>query len=579
METISFGITAMTRPLETAATADVSVHLNLLLLLGIAIFSGTVGARLFQKLHIPQVVGYIVIGLILGGSVLKLIDIDLVMSLSPLNMFALGIIGFTIGGELKFDLFKRYGKQFVIILIAEGVSTFLVVGALTGLGAYLFTHDLNQSLALGVMLGAISSATAPAATVDVLWEYKTRGILTRTILAIVALDDGLALLLYGFAASLAAVFLGSGHSNWAVNLLMPFWEILGAVVLGVGIGAILAFIARRVQESQKVLAFALASILLGVGLSAVLHVEAILTAMTIGTATVNLLPRRSKEIFEIVAKFAPPIYVLFFVLVGARLQITSVPTWIIVLAVIYVFGRSLGKMSGSWFGAYISKSPETVRKYLGICLFSQAGVAVGLSILASERFGGSIGQTIILIITSTTFLVQIIGPPLVKLGVKKAREVGMNITEEDLVKSYRVSDVMDAEPAVIRENTPIHEIISVFGRTSGFYYPVLDRNDNVTGAITVDSIRNTFANQELNDWLVALDIAEPVVAKVTPQTPLSEALETAGRLDTEHLAVVSSNDEDKFVGVLNCRAVRRQLSAEVLSRQQLADNIHSAQLA
>ena len=568
----------MTGYCEMAATVDASSHLNLLLLLGIAVFSGTVGARLFQKLRIPQVVGYIVIGLILGGSVLKLIDIDLVMSLSPLNMFALGIIGFTIGGELKFDLFKRYGKQFVIILIAEGVSAFLAVGILTGLGAYLFTHNLNQSAALGVLLGAISSATAPAATVDVLWEYKTRGILTRTILAVVALDDGLALLLYGFAASLAAVLVGSGHSSWAANLLMPFWEILGAVALGVGIGVILAFIARRVNDSEKVLAFAVASILLGVGLSAILNVEAILTAMAIGTTMVNLLPRRSKDVFAIVARFAPPIYVLFFVLVGARLEISNVPLWIIALAVIYVFARSLGKISGAWFGAYISRSPEMVRKYLGICLFSQAGVAVGLSILASERFGGSIGQAIILIVTSTTFLVQIIGPPLVKLGVKKAHEIGMNITEEDLVKSYSVSDVMDAEPAPFRENTPINEIIKVFGRTSSFYYPVLDKNDNVTGAITVDSLRNTFANQELTGWLVALDIAEPVIAKVTQQTPLSEAFETANRLDIEYLAVVSSENEDKFEGVLNCRAVRRQLSADVLSRQQLADNIQSAQV-
>ena len=145
------------------AEVDASVHLNLILLLGIAVFFGTVGARLFQKLHIPQVVGYIVIGLILGGSVLKLIDIDTVLSLSPLNMFALGIIGFTIGHELKLDIFRRYGKQFIIILISEGVFAFVAVGLLTGLVAYLFTNDLNHSIAMGVVLGAISSATAPAA--------------------------------------------------------------------------------------------------------------------------------------------------------------------------------------------------------------------------------------------------------------------------------------------------------------------------------------------------------------------------------------------------------------------------------
>jgi len=554
--------------------ADVSGHLNLLLLLGIAIFFGTAGARLFQKLRIPQVVGYIVIGLILGGSALKLIEIELVMSLSPLNMFALGIIGFTIGGELKLDIFKRYGKQFIIILVSEGVFAFLMVGLLTGIGAYHFTHNLNQSIALGVLLGAISSATAPAATVDVLWEYKTRGILTKTILAIVALDDGLALLLYGFAGSLATVLTDSGHGSWVMNLLMPFWEILGAVALGLGIGLILVFLVKHIEASEKVLTFALSSILLGVGMSVILQVESILTAMTLGATLVNFMPRRSKDVFEVVGKFSPPIYVLFFVLVGARLQITSIPTWIIILAVIYVFGRSLGKISGAWFGAYFSKAPEQVRKYLGLCLFSQAGVAIGLSILASERFGGSIGEAIILIVTSTTFLVQIIGPPFVKLGVKKAGEIGMNITEEDLIKTYKVSDVMDTEHIGIQEHTSISEIIKIFGRTKSFYYPMLDKNNNVTGAMTIDSIRNTFANQELHNWLVAMDIAEPVIAKVTPQTPLSEAFETAKRFDIEYLTVVSSSDENKFVAILNCPSARRQLSAEVLSRQEKADKIH-----
>jgi len=565
----------MTYYCQIAATADVSGHLNLLLLLGIAVFFGTVGARLFQKLHIPQVVGYIVIGLVLGGSVLKLIDIKTVMSLSPLNMFALGIIGFMIGRELELEIFKRYGKQFIIILISEGVFAFIAVGILTCLVAYLFMHDLNRSMAMGVVLGAIASATAPAATVDVLWEYKTRGILTRTILAIVALDDGLALLIYGFAGSLAAVLLGSGRSNWIMNFLMPFWEIFGAIGLGIGIGLILVFIAKRIEESEKVLAFALSSIMLGVGLSVVLRVESILTAMALGATLVNFLPRRSKDVFEIVGQFSPPIYVLFFVLVGARLKITDVPLWIIVLAVVYVFGRSLGKISGSWFGAYISKSPAQVRKYLGLCLFSQAGVAIGLSILASERFGGSIGETIILVVTSTTFLVQIIGPPLVKLGVKKAGEIGMNITEEDLIKTYKVSDVMNKEHVVIREHTQLSGIIKIFGQTKSFYYPMLDKDNNVTGAMTIDSIRNTFANQELHDWLLAIDLAEPVVAKVTPETPLSEAFETAKHFDIEHLTVVSSSKENKFVGVLDCRAARRQLSAEVLSRQEEADKIHS----
>jgi Kef-type K+ transport system membrane component KefB len=562
---------------DLAATVGSSTHLNLILLLGLAVFFGTVGAKLFQKVHVPQVVGYIVIGVLLGGSVLKLIDTELVKSLSPFNMFALGIIGFMIGGELKHHIFRQYGRQFVIILICEGVFAFLVVGVLTSFVAYAFGVGASKSAALGILLGAIASATAPAATVDVLWEYKTRGILTRTILAIVALDDGLALLLYGFASSIAGVLLGSEHGGWAQGLLMPFWEIFGAAGLGMGIGLILVVIVRRMEEPEKVLAFTIAAIMLVVGLSIVLAVESILAAMILGATLVNFLPRRSKEVFAVVGRFSPPIYVLFFVLVGSRLEVAGVPVWIMVLAVVYVIGRSLGKIGGSWFGAFISKSPVAVRKYLGICLFSQAGVAVGLSILASERFGAGTGEAIILIITSTTFLVQIIGPPLVKLGVRKAGEVGMNITEEDLIKTHSVADVMDTKHPTIREHTSISEIIRIFGQTSSFYYPVVDGQGNLKGAITVDSIRKTFTTQELHDWLVALDIMEPIVLKVTPEMSLSEAFETARQLDIEHLAVAASGRDDRFVGVLNCRAVRRLISAEVLSRQQKADSIHGAQ--
>jgi len=255
--------------------------------------------------------------------------------------------------------------------------------------------------------------------------------------------------------------------------------------------------------------------------------------------------------------------------IGARIfQKLRIPQ-----AFVYVFGRSLGKITGSWFGAYVSNSPGTVRKYLGICLFSQAGVAIGLSILASEQLGGSFGQAVTLIITSTTFLVQVIGPPLVKVGVTKAGEVGLNVTEQDLIQSYHVADVVDTKVPVVSAGMSLRELITLVGGTDSFYYPVVNDTRQLIGAITLSGIKNTFATQELNDWLVALDIMEPVIAKMTPDIPLSEALENANRLYTEYVPVVASQQDDSFVGLLDCRAAHRQLSAEVLSRQEKADNI------
>jgi Kef-type K+ transport system membrane component KefB len=554
-------------------------HLNVILVLGIAVFGGTIGAKLFQRLRIPQVVGYIVIGVILGGSALNIIGPQVAESLSPFNIFALGIIGFMIGGELQYDIFKRYGKQFIIILLSEGLAAFLLVGAATTLVSCLFTGNAGSSLALGLLLGAISSATAPAATVDVLWEYKTRGILTRTILAIVALDDGLALLLYGFATSFAGALLGDSHASWLMNLAVPLWEIFGAVALGAATGFVLVLIFRYVQEADKLLTFTIASVTLTIGLSIILRVESILAAMVLGATLVNFRPRRSRDAFELVETFSPPIYVLFFVLVGARLRLTGVPFWIIALAIVYVVGRSAGKIAGSWLGAVVARAPTSVRRYLGICLFSQAGVAVGLSLLASQRFSNGMGEAIVLIVTVTTFLVQIIGPVLVKAGVARAGEVGMNITEEDLIRLHSVSDVMDSKAPAIPAGMELGEVISLVSSTDSFYYPVVSAESKLVGAITLHGIRNTFATQELHDWLIALDMMEPVVAQVTPQMPLAEALEQARRYDVEHVPVVSSQDNAVFVGVLNCPAVRRFLSAEVLSRQEKADTMHDTQSA
>ena len=170
-------------------------HIPVLLLIGGVILAGTIGGRLFEFLRVPQVVGYIVIGVILGKSGFQFIDDATLAALQPLNFLALGIIGFLIGGELKSSVFRRHGKQFIVILLAEGIVAAVVVGVLIAGITYLATGNAATAAAFGLVLGAIASATAPAATVDVVWEYKTRGILTTTVLAIVALDDGLALVL------------------------------------------------------------------------------------------------------------------------------------------------------------------------------------------------------------------------------------------------------------------------------------------------------------------------------------------------------------------------------------------------
>ncbi len=558
------------------ATAESTEHLNLVLLFGVIVLLGTFSSRLFQKLGIPQVVGCVLVGIVLGD-VLHIISTETIEKLRPFTMFALGIIGFMIGGELRSEVFKKYGRQFFIILFSQGFGAFLLVAASSSLTMWLFKYELSTSIAVGLVLGAIASATAPAATVNVLWEYKTRGPLTTAILAIVALDDALALVLYRGAATGAQALLGTGHNSFFFSTLLLLGEIIAAVLLGVVAGVLLYYLLKFVRAEDKILGFTLASLLLVVGISMIPDIDPILPAMTLGITIANLAPRRSKSLFELVRKFIPPIYILFFVLAGAHMEFSRLAFWLVVMIVVFTIARAVGKVAGTWLGAAYSAAPVPVRKYLGICLLPQAGVAIGLAILASRQFNDELGKTIIMIVMSATFVMEIVGPMLVKVGVKRAGEVGMNVTEEDLIKTYKVNDVMDTKVPVISAGMSLSEVIKVVSDTDSFYYSVVDGDKKLIGAITLDGIRNTFTTQELNEWLVALDIVEPIIARVTPDVWLSDAFEKTRRLDIEYLPVIVSDESNEFAGVLNCRSVHRSLSAEVLKRQQKADNIQSAE--
>ncbi len=544
----------------------------LILLIGIAIFAGTVGAKIIQKLRIPQIIGYIAIGVILGP-VLKIISPETIETLEPFNFFALGVIGFLIGGELKREVFVKFGKQVFAILLFEGGLAFLLVG----LGSFLalnYFYDWHIALAVAVVFGAICAATDPASTVNILWEYKTRGPLTTMLTAVVALDDALALVLYITSVSLASFLSGHKDTHFAELLFHSVKELAGSLGLGLAAGLLLRWIIKKIDDDEKTLVFAISIIVLTIGLAIRLEFDVILSSMACGVTLINLSPRRSLRSFELIRKFSPPIYVLFFVIIGTRLNVTMAgQIWL--LAGVYVVCSIIGKTIGAYWGASYSKAVPTVRKYLGFCLYQQGTIAIALLIMASHRFEGDIRDMMLSVIIVGVFILQFVGPLFTKVGIRKAGEVGMNITEEDLIKRYNVGDVMDTEVPVISAGMSLSEVINIVSNTDRFYYAVVDNDKHLTGAVTLDGIRSTFATQELNDWLVALDIAEPIIAKVTQEVALARAFDKAKRYDVEHLPVVASGEDDSLIGILNCRVVHRSLSAEVLSRQQKADSLHA----
>ena len=195
---------------------------NLILLLGFILILGAIGGRIFQKLKIPQVVGYIVIGIFIGQSGFQILSSQVITALDPINSLALSLIGFLIGAELKTSVIKKYGKQFTGILLFESVVPFIVVSIVATLFTYLATKDFILAISLGLILGAISAATAPAATTDVLKENRTRGPLTTTVLGIVAMDDAVALILYAITSSIASNLLGGQNLSLGIPLLSCF---------------------------------------------------------------------------------------------------------------------------------------------------------------------------------------------------------------------------------------------------------------------------------------------------------------------------------------------------------------------
>ncbi|HUT44830.1 MAG TPA: cation:proton antiporter [Sedimentisphaerales bacterium] len=556
-----------------ATTLTEGEGLNIILLIGIAIFGGTIGARIFQRFHIPRIVGYVAIGIILGP-LFGVISVRTIQDLEPFNMFALGIIGFLIGGELKRDIFVKFGGQVFSILLFEGLAACLLVGAMS-FGIMWYFADWKTALAVAVVFGAICAATDPASTMSVLWEYKTRGPLTSMLTAIVALDDALALVLYTICVSVAGVVIGHGEAGFFPALLRSFYEIAGSLAVGVAAGFLLNWILNRTEEPERVLVFSISLALLIIGVAITRELDVIISSMALGVTLTNLGSKRVLSSFALVHRFAAPVYVLFFVIVGARLNISSMGPQVGLLVAAYVIGSVVGKTSGAWWGAVRSKSVPSIRKYLGFCLYQQGTIAIALLLMATSRFEGEIRDTMLSVIIAGVFVLQLAGPMFVKIGAKKAGEVGLNITEEDLIRSYKVEDVLDDKVPAISAGLSLNELIKVVANTNSYCYPVVDNAGKLTGIITLDGIMNTFATQELNDWLVALDIAEPVIEKAVPQMPLSEALERAKEMDVEFLPAVAPDDAEKYVGILSVRSAHRRLAAEVLARQKEADSMYS----
>jgi Kef-type K+ transport system membrane component KefB len=398
-----------------------------LLLIGAATVVAFFVGKLANRVRLPAVVGYIVTGVALGPSMVTICRQEAILceevvdSLGVVSDIALALVAFTIGSELRAEVFRKVGRGILLIIVLESLLAFAFVTA----GVYLVERDW----ALALILGAVAPASAPAGTLVVLQEFRAKGPLTSSLLAVVGLDDGLGIVIYAFAAAVAHLFFtGLQESGVALQLGKAFAEIAGAVALGLGLGFLLVLLARRLRSRNDVLIVSAAVVFVCAGLSNWLHVSLILSNLVLGMVAINLSWKTGQRAFDALQSITPPIYVLFFVLAGAHLDIALLPAMGLV-GLAYIVCRVIGKLLGAYIGSSVTAVPDVVRKYLWLGIISQAGVAIGLGLLVMREFsrygeqGRRVASLVITTVAATTLIFEILAPITTKIAIRKADEI------------------------------------------------------------------------------------------------------------------------------------------------------------
>ena len=407
-----------------------------LLLIAIALFAGLLMTRLFVKFRLPDVTAYLVAGILIGPSVLGRLGIpclgfntpEQVDSLSMISDVALGFIAFAIGHEFRLSALKQTGKQATIIGILQAVvATIFVDIALVAL--HFIMPDLLP-MPVAITLGAIAAATAPAATLMVVRQYKAKGPVTDVLLPVVALDDAVGLVIFAVSFGIAQS-MKNGTTHIAALIIEPLMEVILSIVFGGLVGMGLTWLERFFHSHRNRNALIVGSVVLTVAVSQLkipigpftFGFSSLLVCMMLGTIFCNFCPL-SEDLMLQADRWSGPAITLFFVLSGAALDFSVFADLSVVLiGVVYILFRSMGKILGAHWSSSLAKSPETVRKWLGITLLPQAGVALGMCSTAYRVLGGAEGSLIRNIVLFSVLIYELVGPSLTKWALTKAGDI------------------------------------------------------------------------------------------------------------------------------------------------------------
>ena len=398
-----------------------------LLSIAVALCAGLLVSRFVKPLKLPAVTGYLIAGILIGPYCLGRLGVQGlgfpttgdVKTLSLFNDVALGFIAFAIGNEFRLSQLRHTGKQATVIGIFQALTATLMVDLLL-IGLHFFILGDSISVADAIVLGAIATATAPAATLMVVRQYKANGPVTRMLLPVVAMDDALGLMLYAIMMAIART-LDSGAALSVMTLLVkPLIEIVGSLAMGVLIGTVMVFCLRFFHSRGNKLTMTILIVFLAVGLSTMLDLSSLLVCMMIGATMINV-SNDSPALLEQCDRFTPPLFLLFFVLSGASLDLSVLPT-VGVVGIAYVLSRAIGKSLGATIGAAIEKCDKNIIRYLGMTLIPQAGVAIGMARMCLTDLP-AYGPTINAVVLAGTLIYELTGPVITKIALTKAGEI------------------------------------------------------------------------------------------------------------------------------------------------------------
>ncbi len=406
-----------------------------ILCVSVALAAGLVMSRFSKLLGLPSVTAYLVAGILIGPYCLGRLGVDGLGFTSAENVrefeiisnIALGFIAFAIGNEFRLSQLKQVGKKATFIGIWQALIACILVDA-TLIGLHFVLGEEVLPLSMAITLGAIATATAPAATLMVVRQYKAKGKLTDLLLPIVAIDDAVGLVVFAISFGVAKA-LEHGEVSIAAIILEPLIEIAASLLLGVVMGVLFTFCEKHFSSNSKRLSLSITFVMLTVALSMLkfeiggIHIgfSALLVCMMLGTMFCNLCDF-SAEIMNKTDSWTNPLFTLFFVLSGAELELSVFTEVAIVgIGLAYIISRSLGKYLGAYASARLVHCEPKVNRYLGITLLPQAGVALGMSVTAMEL--GEVGQLIRNIVLFSVLVYELIGPMLTKIALTKAGDI------------------------------------------------------------------------------------------------------------------------------------------------------------